>query len=602
LKARTYLILMALAILVPVALIIAAGLDMLLQWERTSRLRGVQETARSTALLVDREIAVAEGALRAIGSSTALRDGRLADVHRDASGMNAATPWSWTVIRDRAGSQVMNTLVPFGRALPGHGAGPAPAVSAGYPRVSGYFVGPVTRRATVSVDMLVTPAADREYIASQFIEASHFMQVFDNAAIPSSWVVTVFDADGISVARNHNAPALVGRPVGPELFKASRATPSGMLIHTTRDHVPVYSTYMRAPLSQWTVAIGVPVAEIEAGARQATVFAALAMLAVLGLAIGIAVVLGRRLKASLDQARLAAHGLARGVLPPPRSTGVREVDLLLDALHRTSTDLGLERRARQALEDQREGLLRSEREARFEAERRNGAKDTFLAMLGHELRNPLAGIAGALAVLEMPGVKPEQTTQARAIAKRQAGHLTRIVDDLLDVRRILSGKVALQRTRLDAGALLRRCCETKIVVDAGTHAWQVDAPALWVDADATRLEQMFDNVLHNAMKYTPAGGSIAVRAAAGAGGAVIEVVDSGVGIPAGTLPFIFEALVQGPTSIDRAQGGLGLGLALVKELTILHGGTIRAHSDGAGRGCTFTLTLPLAAAPEPAPA
>jgi signal transduction histidine kinase len=593
LKARTYLLLMALAILVPVAIIIAAGLDMLLQWERESRLRGVQETARSTALLVDREIAVAGSSLRAIATSTALREGRLADVHRNAAAMNASTPWSWTVIMDEDGDQLMNTLRPWGAPLPAHGAANPPGnLVPGRPQVSGYFVGPLSRRATVSVDMLATPARGRRYIASQFIDAGHFMQVFDDTAISPDWLVTIFDAHGISIARNHNADKLVGRPVAPELSAAARARASGMLVHTTKDGVPVYSTYMRAPLSQWTVAVGVPVAEIEAAARKATLYAALAMLGLLGLAVGIAVVLGQRLKASLDQARSAAHGLARGALPAPRPTAVYEVNMLLDGLHRTSADLALERRARQALEDEREALLRSEREARLEAERRNAAKDSFLAMLGHELRNPLAGITGALAVLELPGVKPEQAAHARAIGKRQARHLTRI----------LSGKVALQRTRLDAGALLRRCCEAKMVVDAGAHTWRVDVPALPVDADATRLEQVFDNLLHNAMKYTPAGGAIAVRARVADGSAVVDVADSGVGIPAEMLPFIFEALVQGPTSIDRAQGGLGLGLALVRELTHLHGGTVRAHSDGAGRGCTFTLTLPLAAADAPAAA
>jgi signal transduction histidine kinase len=175
-------------------------------------------------------------------------------------------------------------------------------------------------------------------------------------------------------------------------------------------------------------------------------------------------------------------------------------------------------------------------------------------------------------------------------------HLTRIVDDLLDVQRILSGKVTLQMHRLDAGQVLRQCLDAKIVVDAGAHAWSVDVEALWIDADDTRLGQIFDNLLHNAVKYTPHGGRIAVSARAEGGAALIEVSDSGVGIAADTLPLIFDPLVQGPTSLDRAQGGLGLGLALVRELTLLHGGVVEAHSDGQGQGCTFTLRFPLAPA------
>jgi signal transduction histidine kinase len=127
----------------------------------------------------------------------------------------------------------------------------------------------------------------------------------------------------------------------------------------------------------------------------------------------------------------------------------------------------------------------------------------------------------------------------------------------------------------------------------------VEVDELWIDADPTRLEQIVDNLLHNAIKYTPNGGAIAVRARAAGPEAVIEVSDTGVGIDADTLPMIFDALVQGPTGIDRAQGGLGLGLALVRELAALHGGSVGAHSAGPGKGSTFVLRLPLAQ-PEPA--
>jgi len=186
---------------------------------------------------------------------------------------------------------------------------------------------------------------------------------------------------------------------------------------------------------------------------------------------------------------------------------------------------------------------------------------------------------------------------AGEIARRQTRHLTRIVDELLDVRRILSGKVELKKARIDAGRVLRQCCETKQVVDAGAHAWTVDVAPLLVDGDVTRLEQVFDNLLHNAVKYTPAGGAIAVRGHAEDGVAVFEVSDTGIGIEPATLPLIFEALVQGPVGIDRAQGGLGLGLALVRELAVLHGGGVTAASGGDGQGSTFTLRLPLVAAP-----
>jgi signal transduction histidine kinase len=599
-KARTYLILMAAAILVPAALIASMGLSRLLDSERESRIRSVQETGRATVLMIDREIAVAEASLRGIVNSEALRRGDFAQLHREASAMNRATPWSWTLLSDYSGKPLFNTLLPWDHPLPAYSAGwAAQAYDTQKTHVSGYFIGLVARRPTISIDVPVPRAIGKPYVVSQVFDADYFARVFRDPAIGRDWVITIFDANGIAIARNRNAGELVGKPVRPELYRASRRQPNGLLRHTTHDRIDVYSVYTRAPLSGWTLAIGVPAPEIEAPARTATLYAALSLLAMMGLATGIAVFLAKRLSTSLDQAGVAAKALASGAEPPTASTRVAEVDLLLDGLRQGSADLARERGARQCLQDEREALLRSEQEARRQAEAQSHAKDAFLAMLGHELRNPLAAIAGAVQVLDLPHVKPELAEHAREIGRRQVRHLTRIVDDLLDMRRILSGKVDLRRARIDAGALLRQCCETRALADAGAHAWQVDAGALWIDADPTRLEQIFDNLLHNAIKYTPQGGAIAVSARADGGEAVIEVSDTGIGIDADTLPTVFDALVQGPTGIDRAQGGLGLGLALVRELTALHGGSASARSAGSGMGSTFTLRFPQAPAAPP---
>jgi signal transduction histidine kinase len=595
-KARAYLILMAVAILVPAALIMAAGLSMLLQWERDSRIRGVDEAARATVQMVDREIAVADASLRGLVNSEALRDDRFAQLHREASAMNRDHPWSWTHLVDYSGEPMFNTLVLWGSPLNHYQARWVSEVyDSQKTRVSGYFIGALAQRGAVSVDVPVPRSVGKRYVVSQVFDARYFGRVFDSKSLGANWLITLFDANGVSIARNRNAEALVGKPVRPELYQASRKQLDGILRHITHDGVDVYSVYRRCPLSGWTVAIGVPVTEIEAPARTATLYAALSTLVLMGLAIGIAVLFAKRLSLALEQAQHAAQALGAGALPAPRPTRVREMDSLLADLRRSSEDLARERGERQRLQDERECILRSEQEARRQAEAQSRGKDAFLAMLGHELRNPLAAISGALTVIDMPGVKPELAEHARKISRRQMRHLTRIVDDLLDVQRILSGKVTLQKHRLDAGQVLRQCVEAKIVVDAGAHTWAVDVGTLWIEADDTRLGQIVDNLLHNAVKYTPNGGRIGVYARVEDGAALIEVRDSGVGIAAETLPLIFDPLVQGPTSLDRAQGGLGLGLALVRELTLLHGGQVNAHSDGQGQGCTFTLRFPLAA-------
>jgi signal transduction histidine kinase len=157
----------------------------------------------------------------------------------------------------------------------------------------------------------------------------------------------------------------------------------------------------------------------------------------------------------------------------------------------------------------------------------------------------------------------------------------------------LSGKVTLSAEPVDIGGILRFCCDSRIMADTKKHAWQVQTEVAWVSGDRARLEQVVDNLLVNAMKYAPEGASIAVRNFTDGGMAVIEVADTGVGIAADVLPTIFDSLVQGPTTIDRSQGGLGLGLSIARGLVQLHGGTITAHSDGLGKGSMFTVRLPL---------
>ncbi|WP_437662404.1 ATP-binding protein [Sorangium sp. So ce1182] len=229
-------------------------------------------------------------------------------------------------------------------------------------------------------------------------------------------------------------------------------------------------------------------------------------------------------------------------------------------------------------------------------------KDEFLATLAHELRNPLAPIRTGLEILQVSGSE-EQDRKILAMIERQVGHMVRMVDDLLDVSRITRGKVELRRERVDLRSVLNSALETsRPLIEAAAHELAVRLPAepLLLDADPTRLAQVFANLLNNAAKYTPGGGSIRVAARRDGAAVVVRVMDSGVGIPADMLPKVFDMFTQVVRSIDRAQGGLGIGLTLVRRLVELHGGTVHAESEGPGQGSTFTVRLPLAAADVPA--
>ena len=231
--------------------------------------------------------------------------------------------------------------------------------------------------------------------------------------------------------------------------------------------------------------------------------------------------------------------------------------------------------------------------ARRAAETADRAKDEFLAVLGHELRNPLAPIVSALSLMESRA--PDTSRREREVIGRQVSHLSRLVDDLLDVSRIVSGKVELARERLDLRAIISRAVEMTRPLFAGKEqALEIEAVAepMWVRGDADRLAQIVSNLLTNAAKFSPPAGRVLVAMSTRNGLHELVVRDWGRGIAAALLPRVFDLFVQGQQAIDRRQGGLGLGLAIVSNLVGLHGGRVRAQSEGPGQGATFTVELP----------
>jgi PAS domain S-box-containing protein len=234
---------------------------------------------------------------------------------------------------------------------------------------------------------------------------------------------------------------------------------------------------------------------------------------------------------------------------------------------------------------------RKRAEAQIQAASR--AKDEFIAMLGHELRNPLAPILTALDLMSMRD--PNASDRERTIIRRQIGHLVRLVDDLLDVSRITSGKIDLHREPIEIADIVQRAVEmASPLLEKKFHDLVVDVPnpGLAVDGDATRLAQVVANLLTNAAKYTQARGRIVVTGERRRGIVSLRVRDTGIGISQEMLPHVFELFAQERQTIDRSMGGLGLGLALVRSLVALHGGTVSAHSEGLGRGSEFAIELP----------
>jgi len=250
-------------------------------------------------------------------------------------------------------------------------------------------------------------------------------------------------------------------------------------------------------------------------------------------------------------------------------------------------------------ERQRSERIELEQAARLKAEEENRAKDEFLAMLGHELRNPLSAIASAAEVLDRVDSAAPLAVSARNILSRQTRRLARMMDDLLEVGRVLSGKLQLTRQDANLAALVRQVLSTaEMTGELQARELVLTLDEVWAYVDATRIEQVIGNLVANAACYTPAGGQIEIYVHRESNQAVLSVRDTGVGIPAELLPRIFDLFVQGDRPLDRKAGGLGVGLTLVKRLVELHGGSVGAESSALGS--RFTVRLPaLAAAPTP---
>ena len=225
-----------------------------------------------------------------------------------------------------------------------------------------------------------------------------------------------------------------------------------------------------------------------------------------------------------------------------------------------------------------------------EADRR---KDEFLAMLAHELRNPLAPIRSGLDILSLQATAPKETLE---VMQRQVDHLVRLVDDLLDVSRIMRGRVELRKGAVQLSDIVAQAADAvRPLATADGKTFSIDVPddPIWLDVDRVRIAQVLDNLLHNAVKYTDQGALIELRVERQAAAAVIYVRDNGIGIDPELLPKVFDLFTQSTRTLDRAQGGLGIGLTLVRNLVQMHGGTVEAHSEGAGKGSEFVVRLPL---------
>jgi PAS domain S-box-containing protein len=726
---RSHLVRLTLATLLPVIALAVLGAVLLAQQARETFERGARERTLALITAIDAELHSSVSVLTGLAQSVHLERGELEAFHEQAARVAASRPdWLTVNLTRPSGQQIVNVLRPYGSELPevAERASFERVLSTGRPVVGDTVFGSFTQRIDFPVRVPVLREGRIEYVLTAVVSPDAIAALMRSQRLPPDWIGGVVDGSMRLVARTVDAGDNLGHPAAPSLQAALQAGSEGWFLGRTREGIDVYTPFNRSPTTGWSVALGIPVEQVNGAAWRAMGVVGLGAAAALLLAVMLAMLFGRRLAQPIAELAEAARHLGESSSPTDHDAPVLEVaDLrraiaeaarlagereeirqrllgitsnatvalfmtdehqhcsfmnpaaermsgytlaelagrpLHDLLHLSHPDGGAYALSRSPIQGarpendrqqgeavfvhkngqpypvayaaspiRREGargavgasvgtiievreigeqkaaeaarleLLAREQHARSEAEQANRAKDEFLAMLGHELRNPLSAISNASHLLDRSPAG-EHAERARGVIRRQVMHLARLVDDLLDAGRVATGKIVVARDCVDLAEVVRRTVAT-LAGDgrAAQHRLSVQVEAAQVEGDETRLEQVVTNLLTNALRYTPAGGSVRVTLAAEGACAVLTVADSGIGIAPAMLERVFELFVQGERGIERRQGGLGIGLTLVRRLVELHGGSCTAHSAGPDQGSTFTVRLPLLRALQAAP-
>ena len=438
----------------------------------------------------------------------------------------------------------------------------------------------VTGDYVVNVGVPVVRGGQVRYVLAARIRASALSETLRNQQPPEGGVITLLDADQTIMARTRNEKQYVGGQPTRDFVERSRTQPSGTWRSVMLEGTPSYSAWHRSPLTGWTAGLAMPAETFDGPVRRRTAAIVLVSVATLGLGLLIALVLGRGIIRSQSAAADSARSLARGERVPVVHSHITEAD-----------ELGL------ALHDAAKILEQRIRERDAAAAALNRAKDDFIATVSHELRTPLNAIYGWVAMLRTGSLDPARHAKALDVIERNARAQSQVVEDLLDMSSIIHGRIRLAQEPVDLSRIVRTAVDlvTPVAGEGDRRAPVViraKGPAV-VTGDPARLQQIIWNLVANAMKFTPPDGRIDVSVETEPPDAVIRVTDSGEGIAADFLPHVFDRFRQESDNLTREHPGLGIGLALARTLTEMHGGTIRAESGGKGAGATFTVRLPL---------
>jgi signal transduction histidine kinase/CheY-like chemotaxis protein len=604
-RIRIFIALMVAAIMLPLVLASAFAVNQIRLEEKAASLASLHKTVDAIGLTVDRDIQSSIAAMMALGNSEHLQTGNFEAFYAQAKAINRKND-TWVALYKSDGTQVLHTSLPYSvqQKTTVISDLAQKVITTQKQFVSDIFVGPVTGRELIAVYVPTAAVGTTKYVIAQAFSLSHWKDIAKQQDLPADWIVAVIDRAGRFIARSHKSDDFVGRNARPELVAAAADKDQGLIRHSTLEGIESYDAFNHSELTGWTIAVAAPVSSIDAPIVNAVQSAAAGFLIAVIVSGILANVFGRRFVTAVQNASVAAMALGQGKAPlAVAKTSILEVDVLNQSMTNAGELLEKERLARQVAETERERLLVVEHQAYEAVQKENTAKDHFLAMLGHELRNPIAAISGAVEVLSLGSKGTQNSNHHLDIIRRQNRHLVHIIDDLLDMSRLMAGKIVLNPQPVNLAECLHRCVEgLKAAQRVNDHSINVTAEPVWINADPVRIEQIFINLIGNALKFSEAQSTIKVDLEQVGSQAIVRVQDHGTGMTPELIAQVFEPFVQGPPPVSGDHGGLGVGLALVKQLVGLHGGTVTVASAGLNQGSTFTCYFPAVPAPISEPA
>jgi signal transduction histidine kinase/CheY-like chemotaxis protein/type II secretory pathway component PulM len=602
---RFRLFLLAASGLVPLALVLLFASTYLARERQVETQRAALELSRALATAVDAELRSTVALLDNLAITTELQDLSPSQLPADEFALTAkrvaqSHGWRQVVIANAKGEVLMR----IGEAANGARVAVerdslAQVLATGAPAVGSIAKGPLGRDAfAVRVPVLKDGAV--RYVLAAVLTTGQILNAVGRQQLAPSWVVAVYDQHGNRVARSIATNSPRYSPSLESLIKQNGQQGMGRTV--TLEGVESHTGFTRVKSSQWVVAVGIPTSEASSDLYRLLAAVGGGTAASLALLAWLAWRMARSISDPIDVLKQAAGALGAGKQVELPALGVRELDELGAALRRAAIDRDEANVRRGKVEAERESLVARIEEALRLAEIANRNKDEFLALLGHELRNPLAPIMNAVHLMNLKG--DHATAAERGIIQRQLNYVTRLVDDLLDASRIASKRFVIDPRPLQAVKVLEQTVDSlRPMLGGRKFGLHIEpaARALWVRADEARLVQIFNNLLGNAIKFTAPTGAIEVHARAA--GAAIEFVfrDDGLGMSAAELERAFDLFYQAQEQAREVNGGLGLGLSIVKSLVEMHSGSVRAQSEGLGKGAIVTLSLPSAEPPEASP-